>query len=60
MLNLERAAFATMSGLRGQPTAGDEAYDLLGLLTGLALLLLIPLLVAYLKLALKARARVED
>jgi hypothetical protein len=60
VLNLERAAFATMGGLRGEPSAGDAAYDLLGCLTGLALLLLIPLLIAYLNLILKAAARAED
>jgi hypothetical protein len=60
ILNLERAAFATMGGLRGEPSAADNAYGLLGCLVALALLALIPLLIAYLNLILKADARVED
>lgn len=47
ILNLERAAFATMSGLRGRETANDDAYGVLFVLTLLSVLLLVPLLVGY-------------
>lgn len=59
-LNLERAAFATMGGLRGEPTANDAAYAYLILLSVLSFLLLPVLLVAYVVLWLKARGRADD
>ena len=59
-LNLERAAFATMGGMRGEPTANDSAYALLTLLTILSALLLPPLLIAYLYLAVRARGRAGE
>lgn len=59
-LNLERAAFETMGGLRGERTANDTAYAYLTLLTYLSVLLLPPLVIAYGYLVVRARARVED
>jgi hypothetical protein len=46
-LNLERAVFDVMSGLREEGTAGDEAYAVLVALTFLSMLLVIPLLLVY-------------
>jgi hypothetical protein len=59
-LNLEKAAFETMGGLRGERTANDAAYAYLTLLTYLSVLLLPPLVIAYAYLIARARARVED
>ena len=59
LLNLERAAFETMGGLRGEPTANDGAYAFLTLLAVLAFLLLPVLLAVYVVVWLKARARAE-
>jgi hypothetical protein len=56
-LNLERAAFVTMGGLRGERTANDDAYVFLILLTYLSVLLLPPLAVAYAYLVVRARPR---
>ena len=60
VLNLERAAFETMGGLRGERTANDTAYAYLTLLTYLSVLLLPLLVIAYTYLIVQARARVED
>jgi hypothetical protein len=59
-LNLERAAFETMGGLRGEPTANDTAYAYLILLSVLSFLLLPVLIVVYVVMWLKARDRVEE
>jgi hypothetical protein len=55
-LNLERAAFYLMGGLR-DATANDRAYAVLVLLSLLSFLLIIPLLVSYVALIVMARAR---
>lgn len=47
-LNLERAVFDIMSGLREDGTAGDEAYGVLIALTVLSTILVGPLLLVYL------------
>jgi len=60
VLNLERAAFETMGGLRGERTANDTAYAYLTLLTYLSVLLLPPLVLTYLYLIVRAPARAED
>lgn len=60
VLNLERAAFEAMGGLRGEPTAHDSAYSLLTLLTVLSVLLFIPLLLCYINLIVRAQATVDD
>lgn len=60
VLNLERAAFATMGGFRGEPTAHDSAYTILTLLTVLSVLLLIPLLICYISLIVRAQAAVDE
>jgi hypothetical protein len=46
-LNLERAVFDVMSGLRDDGTAGDQAYGVLIALTFLSTLLVGPLLLVY-------------
>lgn len=46
-LNLERAVFDVMSGLRDDGTSGDQAYGVLIGLTFLSTLLVAPLLLAY-------------
>lgn len=60
MLNLEQAAFETMGGLRGKPTANDSAYAFLTLLAVLSFLLLPVLLIIYVIVWGKARTRVND
>ena len=60
ILNLERAAFNSMGGFRGNPTPNDEAYDLLALLTLLSVLLFIPLLIAYIVCAVIASRAESD
>ncbi|HEY0081911.1 MAG TPA: hypothetical protein VGB61_03920 [Pyrinomonadaceae bacterium] len=57
VLNLDRAAFQTMGGFRGEPTGQESAYIILTLLTVLSLLLFIPLFICYIGLVVKARAR---
>ncbi len=47
-LNLERAVFDVMSGLREEGTASDQAYGVLVALTVLSMLLVGPLLLVYL------------
>ncbi|HEX6184124.1 MAG TPA: hypothetical protein VFZ44_09630 [Pyrinomonadaceae bacterium] len=59
VLNLERAVFTTMGGLRGEQTVNDSAYVVLILLTYFSVLLLPLLLIAYAYLIVKARSRVE-
>lgn len=46
-LNLHRAVFMVMGGLREQPTAHDSAFFVLNVLTLLSLLCIIPLFLAY-------------
>lgn len=46
-LNLERAAFDTMGGLRQTDTANDSAYEFLFGLTIISVLLFVPLVVCY-------------
>jgi hypothetical protein len=53
-LNLERAIFDLMSGLREQGTANDTAYMVLVALTILSVYLFIPLLLCYITLSIKA------
>lgn len=60
VLNLERAAFATMGGLRGEPTAHDTAYAYLTLLAMLSFTLLPLLLIVYAVVWWRARDRVAD
>lgn len=47
VLNLERAAFDVMGGLRGGGTANDSVYGILVGLTMLSMILFIPLLICY-------------
>lgn len=56
MLNLERAVFDVMGGLREQGTAHDNAYAVLFLLSLLSMLLFVPLLICYVLLILVMRA----
>jgi hypothetical protein len=51
MLNLDKAVFAVMGGLH-ERTANDEAYRILVAITVLSLYLFVPLLIAYLVLAI--------
>jgi hypothetical protein len=51
ILNLERAAFVSMGGFRGTPTSHDSAYDFLGVLTALSILIFVPLVISYIVLA---------
>jgi hypothetical protein len=57
MLNLERAVFEVMGGLRGGGTANDEAYGVLIMLTLISSLLFIPLLICYISLCAWASMR---
>ena len=59
VLNLEKAAFAAMGGLRGEPTANDSAYGFLTLLALLSFTLLPVLLVIYAVVWWRAHGRVE-
>jgi hypothetical protein len=54
VLNLERAVFDLMGGLRGGGTAHDSAYGILVGLTMLSMLLFIPLLICYIFLSVWA------
>ena len=56
-LNLERAVFDVMGGLREQGTANDNAYAVLFLLSLLSMLLFLPLLACYLVLIVMARSK---
>ena len=47
ILNLERAVFDIMGGLREDGTANDEAYAVLFLLTLLSIYLIVPVFIAY-------------
>ena len=60
ILNLERAAFESMGGFRGEPTVNDSAYNLLNFLTFLSMLLVIPLLACYIVLVFKAEMSVDE
>jgi hypothetical protein len=57
MLNLERAVFDVMGGLRDGGTANDSAYGVLVALTFLSMLLFIPLAICYLFLSVWSRMR---
>jgi hypothetical protein len=56
-LNLEKAAFETMGGMRGERSANDTAYAILTLLTILSALLVVPIVLAYTVLIIRARSR---
>jgi hypothetical protein len=60
ILNLERAAFDSMGGFRGESTSHDSAYGLLNLLTLLSVLLFIPLILCYIGLIVQAQQSVDD
>lgn len=60
LLNLERAAFETMGGMRGTPSANDSAYAVLVLVTYLSVLLVPVLAIAYAVLFLRARERAGE
>lgn len=60
ILNLERAAFVSMGGFRGEPTAHDSAYNLLSFLTLLSVLLFVPLLICYIVLVVKAEMSADE
>jgi hypothetical protein len=57
VLNLERAVFDVMGGLRDGGTANDSAYGMLVALTVLSMLLFIPLVICYIFLSVWARMR---
>jgi len=57
VLNLERAAFDVMGGLRESGTANDSSYGVLVALTFLSMLLFTPLVVCYIFLSVWARMR---
>lgn len=59
-LNLEKAAFATRWGLRGEPSINDTAYAYLTLLSILSFLLLPVLLITYAVVWWKSPARADD
>lgn len=59
-VNLEKAAFETMGGMRGERTANDSAYMILTLLSLLSILLLVPLVLAYSVLIINERNRVKE
>ncbi|HZG52420.1 MAG TPA: hypothetical protein VEZ40_09815 [Pyrinomonadaceae bacterium] len=60
MLNLERAVFDVMGGLREQGTANDNAYAVLFLLSLLSMLLFLPLIVCYVVLIALARSKSDE
>lgn len=55
MLNLEKAVFAVMAGFQTQATANDGAYAILALLTMLSYAAILPLLIGYVVLVVRAR-----
>lgn len=57
VLNLERAVFDIMGGLRETGTANDEAYGVLFGLTFLSMLLIIPTAICYVGLIIYRRSR---
>ncbi|HEX7314393.1 MAG TPA: hypothetical protein VF297_10745 [Pyrinomonadaceae bacterium] len=57
VLNLERAVFDVMGGLRAGGTANDSSYGVLVALTFLSMLLFIPLVLCYIFLSVWARMR---
>ena len=59
MLNLERAVFDLMGGLRSGGTPNDGAYEVLVTLTLFSLLLFLPLLIGYILLVVLTRNRNE-
>ncbi|HEV7857059.1 MAG TPA: hypothetical protein VGO91_00270 [Pyrinomonadaceae bacterium] len=59
ILNLERAAFMSMGGFRGEPTSHDSAYGLLSWLSLLSVLLFIPLVLFYIGLIVQAQQSVD-
>lgn len=58
-LNLERAVFDIMGGLRESGTASDEAYGILFGLSLLSVLLFVPVLVCYVVAVAASRSRQE-
>lgn len=56
-LNLERAVFDIMGGLRDTGTANDEAYGVLLALTMLSIFLIVPVLLCYLGVIIFRRSR---
>jgi hypothetical protein len=56
-LNLERAVFDIMGGLRDSGTANDEAYGVLFMLTMFSTLLIVPVLLCYLGAIISRRSR---
>lgn len=59
-LNLERAVFDIMGGLRETGTANDSAYAVLATLTFFSALLFVPLLIAYIIVIVIRRERLTD
>lgn len=57
LLNLERAVFDLMGGLRGGGTANDSSYGVLVALTLLSMLLFVPLVICYIFLMVWSRMR---
>ena len=57
VLNLERAVFDLMGGLRGGGTANDSAYGILVGLTFLSMILFVPLLICYIFLTVWSSVR---
>ena len=59
-LNLERAVFNIMGGLRQHGAANDSAYAVLFLLSMLSQLLFLPLLICYVILVVNARSNRDN
>jgi hypothetical protein len=57
VLNLERAVFDVMGGLRDGGTANDSAYGILFALTVFSMILFVPLVVCYIFLSVWSRMR---
>ncbi|MCM3870508.1 MAG: hypothetical protein ND895_07445 [Pyrinomonadaceae bacterium] len=57
MLNLERAVFDLMGGLRSDGTANDNAYAVLIMLSLISVVLFIPLLICYIFLSVRSFVR---
>lgn len=58
ILNLHRVVFNIMGGIRN-PTSHDEAYGVLIFLTGISMILVLPLLISYIFGVSKRRERVK-
>lgn len=59
-LNLERAVFNVMGGLRETGTANDETYAVLFMLTFFAIILFVPLTIAYVVIIAVRSSKVES